>query len=458
MSKLCVVGGGLSGLEFALHAAIKGKRVHIYEAGPSLRKKHVNFDTRKLAGDEKKRHWTSDENWGLGGGISERLGGRSLCYHGVMIPIEDEALSSWPVAWRRILTGEKGLYRQVSNLLSQSYPEMSRKQKEGTQLSHTPQAAKLTDDGKFFAYSPLYSLESFLNDGVITIERANIAKISQSTDGFYLTDNQGKTVNRSGFSKCVLATSAIVNNAIIANSIEKSFSSKITDHYCLGIFVKVDGGKPVGEFRHQMIWTGYSEHHDLSSNIFVLERPRAEDGDRILEFMAVMEQSPLHSDLSQLNCHYSGGKASLKIDSHHSKSDIDIFNKIAKRLVAFASEVLGVELKPLTGSVEVESSGKFFKSSGKDIRWDEYNHSLDTLNTTEQSNVYSRFSLPYGSFEHESCCHAIGSEGPSALTEELELTTMPGVYAIGPGAFPRLGIANPALTICAVSRWLASNI
>lgn len=53
MKKFCVIGGGLSGLEFARHAASLGNEVVVYEAGPQVRKKHVHSDTQVLAGDEK---------------------------------------------------------------------------------------------------------------------------------------------------------------------------------------------------------------------------------------------------------------------------------------------------------------------------------------------------------------------------------------------------------------------
>jgi choline dehydrogenase-like flavoprotein len=50
--------------------------------------------------------------------------------------------------------------------------------------------------------------------------------------------------------------------------------------------------------------------------------------------------------------------------------------------------------------------------------------------------------------------HPNGHANSVPLSNNLEVLELPGVYAVGPGVFPRLGPANPALTIVAVSRWM----
>ncbi|WP_027253230.1 hypothetical protein [Photobacterium halotolerans] len=452
MSTFCVVGGGLSGLEFALYSAIQGNKIVIYEAGPDLRKEHVHCDTRVLQGDEKKVHWTADEHWAIGG-ISERLGGRSLCYHGVMLPLEPQALASWPEVWQQRLNGHDGLYRRLQKEFTGKYPEMTRQQPVGMPLIHAPQAAVVGENAAFSSYSPLYQLEPFIRDGVIRIERATVAKVEKKPEGFFLIDQEGRTVNPLPFDKCILSASALVNNKIISTSLEKSTTAQVTDHYCIGIAVKIGQGERIAQYRHEMLWHGFSEHHDLNTNIFVVERPNLDSGDRLLLLMAVVEQNPHQSEFSQLHCHYSQGQTKLEIQSHHSEAGIENYNRVARRIVEFASEQLSADLVPLFDT-PTEQSGAFFGSTEST----EIEQALAALSETEQSNVYTRFIFPYGSYEHESCTHPIGGTGDIALTNDLELTAMPGVYAIGPGAFPRLGIANPAFTICALSRWLASHL
>ncbi|QUJ66173.1 hypothetical protein KDD30_08155 [Photobacterium sp. GJ3] len=452
MSTFCVVGGGLAGLEFALHSALKGHRIVIYEAGPQLRTNHVHFDTRVFDGDEKKVHWTADEHWALGG-ISERLGGRSLCYHGVMLPLEEKALNSWPEIWQKRLKGPAGLYHQLQQEFTAKYPEMSRNQAVNLPLHHAPQAAVVGESAAFTSYSPLYQLEPLIRDGVITIERATISQVEKKSDGFYLVDAQGQTVNTTGFERCILSASALVNNKIITQSLARSTIAQVTDHYCIGVAVKVREGERIADYRHEMLWHGFSEHHDLNANIFVVERNNFDNGDRLLLLMAVMEQNPALSDYSELHCRYHEGKTTLEIQSKHSDAVIENYNQLASRIVDFASTQLGVRLSPLHDTAVEQSEAFFGASEGID-----FEQALNALNETERTNIYTRFVFPYGAYEHESCTHPIGGHGDIALTDSLELTAMPGVYAIGPGAFPRLGIANPALTICSLSRWLASHL
>lgn len=452
MSTFCVVGGGLSGLEFALNSARRGNQVVVIDSGPGLRKKHVHCDMRTLEGDEKKVYWTADAHWSSGG-INERLGGRSLCYHGVMLPIENSSLESWPSVWQTRLGGPDGLYYSLQKEFAETYPQMTQREPGGLALSHVPQAARVMEDSTFSSYSPLYHLEPFIRDGLIQIERATVARVEKKADGFCLIDQRGQRLHRQSFDKCILAASAIINNKIIASSLERSITAPITDHYCIGIAVRTNFGERLADYRHEMIWHGYAGHHDLNANIFVVERPNLPGGDRLLLMMAVMEQNPHQGDMSRLHCRYGSGKTTLDIESNHSAAVIDNYNRLGRRLVGFGSELLRVDLAPLLDT-HSERSGAFFGSNDDPS----LQLALQGLMQTGKSNVYTRFAFPYGSYEHESCTHPIGGKGDTALTDAMELTTMPGVFAVGPGAFPRLGIANPALTICSLSRWLASHI
>jgi hypothetical protein len=103
----------MAGLELAVALAQRrGVYVEIIERGPALRRDHVEWDRASYPGDQKSRHW-SGAGWGAGGGLSERLGGRSLCYHGVFLGIEPQALRDWPPGWQRLLGGEDALYQAV---------------------------------------------------------------------------------------------------------------------------------------------------------------------------------------------------------------------------------------------------------------------------------------------------------------------------------------------------------
>jgi choline dehydrogenase-like flavoprotein len=87
-----------------------------------------------------------------------------------------------------------------------------------------------------------------------------------------------------------------------------------------------------------------------------------------------------------------------------------------------------------------------------------YDDALDAVAATEVAGAYARYDVPYGVFEHEACTHPIGDGGPVPVSRDLEVVELPGVHVAGPGAFPRLGAANPALTIIAMSRWLGERL
>ena len=64
-----------------------------------------------------------------------------------------------------------------------------------------------------------------------------------------------------------------------------------------------------------------------------------------------------------------------------------------------------------------------------------------------------------GTFHHEAQVTPIGLRTPNlAISDNAEVAQMPGVYIAGPGSFPRLGLANPSLSIIATSRILADHI
>ena len=47
---------------------------------------------------------------------------------------------------------------------------------------------------------------------------------------------------------------------------------------------------------------------------------------------------------------------------------------------------------------------------------------------------------------------------PRVLSADLEFTELPGLFALGPACFPRMGAANPALTVLALARRLAAHL
>ncbi len=457
MNRIAVVGGGLSGLEFALHAARNGIATTVFEAGSARRQHHVHFDLDQYEGDSKTKCWTHDEFWAADAGLPRRLGGRSLCYHGVMLPLEPAALADWPEVWRQRLQGDQGLYQQILQQLQADYPELTPGGIQAPDLQHVPQAAKLHPSGQFYAYSPLLHIAPFLASGMIEIAQRQISRVESTADGLMLYDDEQQKVQSRGVQQCVLAASAIVNSALISRSLHSNTKTQLTDHFCFGLMICLADGFPIGPLRHQMLWHGYAKHHEVGANIFVQERGLNPAGLRVITLMAVVEQHPHHAGFSVLHHQVKGHQVSSHIEASVSEYDKQQQQLVTRRLLSFARQLFGKELTELADDHPAQPCMNR-NEQDEQHSWPSFDEALFRLSHCDQPERFCRFSFPYGGFEHESCSHPIAGTQLTSVSTALELQAIPGVFAIGPGAFPRLGIANPALTICAVSRWLAENI
>src|SRR5207247_409526 len=108
-----IVGAGLSGLRVAadLGAGEFPIQILIWEQGPLSRLHHEGHDRRVHPGDDRLRLWPAVSTlWGQLSGVKARVGGRSLCWHGQLLPLEDYALVDWPGSWRERLGGNDDLY------------------------------------------------------------------------------------------------------------------------------------------------------------------------------------------------------------------------------------------------------------------------------------------------------------------------------------------------------------
>src|SRR5262249_50804739 len=105
---------------------------------------------------------------------------------------------------------------------------------------------------------------------------------------------------RGGFDSCVLASSAIGNVQILASSLRRDLRTTVTDHFCVGAFVRAPPRPSLAPFRHPMLWSGFSRIPELGMNVFVLERPPLANGDRIIQLQSVVEQRGGRGSFSEL--------------------------------------------------------------------------------------------------------------------------------------------------------------
>lgn len=458
--RVAIVGGGMAGLECALEAARRGCSVEIIEAGPKTRTHHVKWDTSVHPGDEKSRSWTSD-GWGPGAGLSERLGGRSLCYHGVLLEIDPQTLPDWGALWQQRLCGDGCLYTTILERLRPEFPELHPNgESAGLSefgLEHVPQAARLDASGRFEAYSPLAAVGALVDSGRVKVTHARATAVLRGADRRWDVEvASGDSHTRlSGFDACVLAASAIGNVQILARSLCRHILTTVTDHFCVGAFVRLRRGKPLTPFRHPMLWSGFAKIPELGTNIFFLDHPSLSNGDRLVEMMAVVEQQGGPARYSELTVRLLGeGANQTHIRAKVSAVDEDQLDQVRARVQRWAEALAGEaveELRPLGAAQPDSRTGKH---DGTDLRWFGYDAAREALVRSGRSNVFSPFELPYGAFEHEACTHPYGGTGAIPVSTELEVLELPGVYVAGPGIFPRLGAGNPALTIMATSNWL----
>jgi hypothetical protein len=454
---VAIVGGGMAGLELATSlASCPGLDIEVFERGPFLRCAHIDWDTAIYAGDEKTRRWTA-KDWGEGGGLSERLGGRSLCYHGILLEIESAALAAWPQEWTRLLAGQNGVYRAVSDSLRPEFPELETRTLSPTAvrlgMKHVPQAAYFESHSKRLrAYSALPRALRLAEAGQsLRITRAAAHRLRRTANGSWcvdLIDADGNAYTRSHFQCCVLAASAITNITLLSQILQHELTTRITDHLSVGVLARLPPGNALDMFRHRKLWSGYIPVPALAANIFVQERAPLYNNDRLVELFAVIEQGTGRADYSELRAApaISGHAPRTSVTGRVSTSDRTRLIQVKRHLREIVNQMAEGVLD------EVKNEGQ---SSARYLKYDDAYHAL-----TEQqlTGTFAWFDLPYGSFEHEACSHPIGSEGALAVTPHLEVESLPGLYLAGPGTFVRPGAANPALTILAMSRILADII
>lgn len=458
---IAVVGGGLAGLEFAVRAAEGGAEVEVFEAGPQTRARHVYWDTKTHPGDEKVQTWTSD-NWGAGGGLSLRLGGRSLCYHGVLLGLEDTARATWGSPWVERLTGDDGLYAEILSELRPDFPELNSTDWPSngrlSALRHVPQAARIDDRNRFESYTPLTRALELADEGRIHLTREHVQSVGPDAGG-WLVHAKHPTADekRRRFDTCVLASSAIGNVQILSSSLGRHLVTPITDHFCVGVFLRLLPGQPLRPFRHRMLEGAFVPCPQIFANIFFLEHPAIPNGDRLVQIQAVIEQQGGPGAFSTLSVNHAPEGVHTHIRANISQADHDHLDAVGAELVGWARRLAGdsklEEVVP--DHAAPTASGNRY---GSGAPWFGHDEAREAVKSHETAGVFSRYDVPYGAFEHEACTHPLGGKGSVPVSTDLEVVEMPGVYVLGLGAFPRLGTANPALTLLALSRWLGDRL
>lgn len=437
----------MAGLETAISLAHPAIDIEIIEQGPSERLEHVKWDKTPHSGDEKVQTWTST-NWGEGGGLSERLGGRSLCWHGVVLEIEPEALASWPSEWQEKLTGQDGLYSQTFSEISRQYPPQALGGKsperllEQLDMKRVPQVARYDQSTHLFtAYSPLQEARKLAqkSDGFRFV-RETVRSVEPQRDGRWavnVTRSDGSYSIRKDFDACVLAASAIGNIQIMAQALDQQVATKITDHFNVGYVGWIADNGPSTVVEHPMLYSGYRHDAATSSNLF-LQQMRAPLGGYAVELCGIIEQGETRKEYSTLVATPGpNGVARAHIEAQVSQKDIDRLEVVKNQLADIVSQLtLGIPRFIEDGNIDFDTARVAVGRSGL--------------------GSFAPYTSAYGAYEHESCTHPVGGEGLLGITHELESKELSGIFLAGPGSFSRMGAANPSLTTLAMSRALGT--
>jgi hypothetical protein len=460
----------LAGLEVAAGLATDTDvHVDVIERGPSTRRQHIQWDKTVHAGDEKVRRWSSD-GWGVGGGLSERLGGRSLCWNGVLLGIEQPALDAWPAPWQARLVGSGGFYEQIYADLDGEFPAISRRRLSRAAgeigLRHVPQCVVYDPQRRRLrSYSPLGEIFRLAaSSDRLTITRGAAERLRQHRTGGWvveLGDDQqpGQTIGPVDL--CILAASAIGNVQVIARSAGDTITTRVTDHMALGAIVRIHRGDSLGAFEHREIWHGYTPIPGSAGNAFVVELGALPNGERVVELMAVLEQGDGPADYSVLTVDpgADGTTAGTSIATQLTTRDVEALGHARQGLARLAESIAETSLVDVSCEADAPSTNVAAGDrSSADARWSGRDDAFRAVVNHSTTDCVAIFSFPYGSFEHEACSHPMGSASSPAVDESLQVVGLPGVYAVGPGSFPRMGAANPALTLLSLSRWLAAEL
>ena len=433
-ARVAIVGAGLSGLRVAdaLAESSPHAEILVLETGPFSRRQHEGRDRCAHPGDARVQCWSASGSlWGKSSGLKPRVGGRSLCWHGQLLSIEDYALADWPAVWRERL-------RLFCNKIVEELAPAS--QIDGTPLADwrhaglqaVPQAANLAVDRRgvvrdWCAYSPLDAVHRRTN--VRLMPGGAVTKV-ESTGGVVRIFQRNR--DPLDVDVCVLSAGAIGNVALLARSLEQPLAVPLCDHLCSGAVMAFHGAAPeVPAMRGEATLLGYLPDPAMRANLFFQELPPVPGGPRAIDAWVLAEQAP--SAASTLVCTpASGDMVAVTIEPLVTNADADRTKGALGHAVSLMERVLG--------------------SAGEIIELSEEADAI--VHAQQKAGIVACYERPIGTVDHEACTHSIGS----LCSEDLSVPSLPGVYLNGPGVFPRAGAANPGLTILAVASWLAESL
>jgi hypothetical protein len=481
--EVLVVGGGMSGLELARHLdRPSGPRTIVLEAGPGGDLLHVNAAHSPARALRKWLQPSTDEyfwrpwatasapHYALTAGLRRRVGGRSLYWHGVSLPLEDWALCEpyWPAGVVTDLTdscaGGPSLYDQVRADLAAWCGRSLANPGPAVTIGRfsflpTPQAIRpypAADGPRWRAYSPAdYWAEGPGRDSATVHVRGGLEVLSVEVSGgraggVVVRDKAGRARGLEA-GVVVLAAGTIENTRLgmralhDAGALSSRVRAGLADHLVHGVTGVLAPDTVPPEF---LAWARedtflYSPCPEDRSNIF-LRISRNSPGAVVFDAWAMGEQLPGES--CTVECVGTDDEPwRAVVHAGLSAADVAVVNAQRDRLAALWADFSCL----LAGG---GSAAPVFPDFDRPSCMLE--NVLPALETLPPQAAPLAWCGPLGSEYHESGTLPIGE----ILGADLQFRDVPGLYAAGPCTYPRPGAANPSLTSLALSRRLARQL
>ncbi|MET8581340.1 GMC oxidoreductase [Streptomyces collinus] len=487
--RIAVVGSGLAGLSLARELAEHGADgVVVLEAGPDRGHAHKELLTR----DESLKLWHTEDpdfhrawasewppHYVHSSGLRRRLGGRSLYWHGVCLPVEEQVLRSgaWPPALAAELLGEGlpegSLYDQVGAQLAdwagaplghcRSTRErrlVARLRELGHPVQPTPQAARCERlPGGEVRQVPFTPLTHWRGPVPLplpypVLPDCPVTHLRTASDG-----SVEVTVGRRGgpaevlrADQVVLAGGTFENTRLVGRVLAETHGldswefDNLTDHVNQGFVVTVPRATMPLPPEPGRAFCFTPELDTCRSYLFfdVMESPRP---DTVLMCVWTMGEQVSTESRVRVERVSPGGQWELGVQPTISPADDRIVERQAARLAEVAERVFGID--PLTYSLRKED----FREGGP-LFLPQLRAALGHDATVSGGAVFP-YVYPLGSVDHEAGTLALGGD---AVDEDGTVRVMPRVSVLGPAVFPRQGAANPSLTTLALAKWYARRL
>lgn len=463
---IVVVGAGLAGLAVAADLANAGVgSVLVLETGPEAsRPRRCPQPTAAPAWRTATAPHYAPPAADAPDSALPGVGGRSLYWHGVLLPIEDFALqdAAWPDATHgRLLgsAGAPGLYAELQAELwawSRQGPELQAAwQRQDAaddaligllgfagQARRVPQAVRPTPVRR-----PFTPLDRLTGDRATPVARVlpdtrvlGVQWRGGSVQGVRARKADGATVDIAA-RVVVLAAGTIANTALLAAVLGQRSFEGLNDHLTQGFVARIPAARVPPALR-EGAFALLDRDSANRCNLFVRLHPAdAPSGDLLLDVWALGEQERSAANRIDVTPSATGDRPTIEITAGFSDADRRVLSGAHERLQgawATLAPVFGLAAAALP-SIDFEHAPRPF-------------HAARALAAHQAGPL--GYAWPLGAGDHEGGTLPLGA----VLDAVGGVPGVDGLYVVGPAVFPRAGAANPSLTTLALARQVARTI